>query len=163
MARADFALGSKGSTSTCIRRSQWRSARRQRKHCTGALTGEAHSRRTLAVRGPNSVRRMGVVRDRSRQLCAASDPAEVSCQPAAASALVLLWKWPANSRPANSRTDTAIAHRPPAMRIFVQRLLPPPRLPLASGRSQRGDPHIPQIRRRTLAMLPIGHSRCLLS
>jgi hypothetical protein len=25
-----------------------RSARRQRKHCTGALTGEAHSRRTLA-------------------------------------------------------------------------------------------------------------------
>ena len=35
--------------STCIRRSQWRSARRQRKHCTGALTGEAHSRRTLAT------------------------------------------------------------------------------------------------------------------
>jgi hypothetical protein len=38
-----------GSTSTCIRRSQWRSARRQRKHCTGALPGEARSRRTLAI------------------------------------------------------------------------------------------------------------------
>jgi hypothetical protein len=63
-------------------------------------------------------------------------------------------KWPANSRPANSRADTAIAHRPPAMRIFAQRLLPPLRLPLASPRSQRGDPHIPQIRRRSLAMLP---------
>jgi hypothetical protein len=36
--------------------------------------------------------------------------AEVSCQPVAANGLVLLWKWPANSRPANSRTDTAIAH-----------------------------------------------------
>src|SRR5262245_35999337 len=31
------------------RRSQRRSARRQRKHCAGALTGEAHSRRTLAI------------------------------------------------------------------------------------------------------------------
>ena len=38
---------------------------------------------------------------------------------AAASALVLLWKWPANSRPANSTADTAIAPPPPAMRIFA--------------------------------------------
>src|SRR5262245_8592858 len=87
----------------------------------------------------------------------------MSCQPAAASALVLLWKWPANSRSANSTADTAIAPPPPAMRIFAQRLLPPLRLPLASRRNQCGDPHIPHIRRRTLAILPIGHSRCLLS